>query len=136
VEQHRAKRARDVINRCIEFSNDGESGKALDLLDEFLAETIPNGSDWIERATGIPQFHVHRGTSPEARSTPSYVSRTFLVMLMRCITAHGPHSIISSVFGMEEAWKPADDQLPIEVHVLIHSEEGMPSLNPSGMASD
>lgn len=137
MEQHGAKRARDVINRCIEFSNDGKSGKALDLLDEFLAETIPNGADWIERATGIPQFCLQRWTAPaESRSTPSYVSRTFLVMLMRCITAQGPRSIISPIFGIEEAWKPADDQLPVEVDVLIHSKEAMPSLNPSGMASD
>ena len=137
MEQHGAKRTRDVIHRCIELSNVGESGKALDLLDEFLTEAIPNGADWIERATGIPQFCLQRWTAPaEARSTPSYVSRTFLVMLMRCITAHSPRSIVSSIFGMEEAWKPADHQLPVEVDLLIHSKETMPSINPSGIASD
>lgn len=131
MEQHGAKRARDVINRCIEFSNVGESGKALDLLDKFLAETIPTNADWIERAGGIPQFYLQRWiASGESRSTPSYVSRTFLVMLMRCITAHGPHSVISAIFGIEEAWRPADDQLPVELDVLVHSNEAMPSLNP------
>jgi hypothetical protein len=131
VEQHGAKCASDVINRCIEFSNDGKSGRALDLLDEFLTETIPNGADWIERATGIPQFCLQRWTAPaESRSIPSYVSRTFLVMFMRCITAHGPHSVISAIFGIEEAWRPADDQLPVELDVLVHSNEAMPSLNP------
>jgi hypothetical protein len=137
VEQHGAKRARDVINRCIEFSNDGKSGNALDLLDEFLAETIPHGAEWIECATGIPQFCLQRWTShAESRGTPSYVSRIFLIMIMRCIIAKGPRSILSPIFGIEEPWKPADDQCPVEADVLIHFKEAMPSLNPSGVASD
>jgi hypothetical protein len=137
VEQQGANQASDVMNRCIELTKDGSSGEALDLLDEFLTETIPKGADWIERATGIPQFCLQRWTAPaEPRCAPTYVSRTFLVMLLRCITAHSPRSIVSSIFGIEQPWKPADDQLPVEVDVLIHSKETMPGLNPSGIASE
>jgi hypothetical protein len=134
MEEHGAERARDVISRCIDLSKDGEIGKALDLLDDFLADTIPqNGGDWIERASGIPRFWLRRWeTLGGSGNTPSYVSRIFLVLLLRCITLHRPLGVTSPIFGIEELWKVApcssDDQFVVKTPVLVHSNETMPDL--------
>jgi len=105
--EEQAERVRVVIERSKELSERGEVGKALDLLDDFFTDIIrENGNERIRSASGIPPFWLRRWVTPGAEGcTPSYISRVFLVMLLRSITSHGPQCMLSQLFGTEESWR-------------------------------
>jgi hypothetical protein len=106
VEVRGANQVRTLIGQCTEFSNNGEIGKALTVLDDFLAESVhasANGS--LEPEAGLPLFWMRRWRTPEGLgSAPSYTSHVFLLLLLRCIVSDGPRWITSPVFGVEEWW--------------------------------
>ena len=127
------ERGKEIIHRSIEFSKRGEIGKALDLIDDFLADAARvRRSDWMKPESGVPLFWLRRWLPLGASGDLSYLSRVFLVMLLRCLNSQTRQSIISAVFGIEEGREASPhssyDQFTVEVPVFIHSKEAVPDL--------
>lgn len=98
----RAQRTQDIIRQSIAFSNSGEIGKALDLLDDFLAEIAwETGDDSLNPDDGLSLPWLRQWTGRKhPGNPPTYVSRMFLVLLLRSLASRGPRWIISPVLGM------------------------------------